>query len=109
MDSVADYAQLIYDFPAEMRELMNQLKNKNFKIQFEHKGLEPMLKKHDQISNRIAFSIITAALIIGSALIMRANIPPRIYGISFIGLATFIFSAVMGGILLISILRHGRM
>ena len=109
MDSVVDYAQLIYDFPSEMRELMNQLKNKNFKIQFEHKGLEPMLKKHDQISNRIAFSIITAALIIGSALIMRANIPPRIYGISFIGVFTFIFSAVMGGILLISILRHGRM
>lgn len=109
LEVASEYAELIYDLPNEIRELMGQLKNKNFKIQFEHKGLEPMLKKHDQISNRIAFSIITAALLIGSSLIMHAGIAPKLYGISFIGVITFIFSAVMGGILLITILKHGRM
>ena len=45
-----------------------------FKI--EHEGLQPMLATHDQISNRISFSIIIAALIIGSALIVSSTCPP---------------------------------
>ncbi len=105
MDSASEYLDLLYDLPDEIREILKQFKNKSFKIQFEHKGLEPMLKKHDQISNRIAFSIITAAMLIGSALIMHS----RQNELFFLGIATFVFSTLMGGLLLISILRHGRM
>jgi ubiquinone biosynthesis protein len=68
-----------------------------------------MLHKHDQISNRIAYAIVTASMLICSALILHAGIPPKIHDISLIGIATFLFALVMSSLLLISILRHGKM
>ena len=57
----------------------------------------------------MSFSIIIAALIIGSALIVISEMPPLIYGISLIGLIGFLAAAVMGIWLLIAILRKGRL
>ena len=107
--SLSDYSELFRNLPGGLRDILNQFKNRNIKIQFEHKGLEPMLHKHDQISNRISFSIVSSALIIGSSLIIHAKIPPLFFGISFLGLFTFMFALLMSAFLLISILRHGKM
>ncbi len=107
--SLSDYSELFRNLPGGLRDILNQFKNRNIKIQFEHKGLEPMLHKHDQISNRISFSIISSSLIIGSSLIIHAKIPPLVFGISFLGLFTFIFALMMSVFLLVSILRHGKM
>ena len=104
-----EYSKLLRELPGEARELFDQIKNKTLKMQFEHKGLEPILKKQDQITNRLAFSIITASMLIGSSLIIHARIPPLIYGISAIGLITFSFSVLMGGLLLLYIVKHGKM
>jgi len=68
-----------------------------------------MLSTYDQISNRVSFSIIIAALIIGSALIVISDVPPLFYGISLIGIVGFLTAAVMGMWLLIAILRKGRL
>jgi ubiquinone biosynthesis protein len=104
-----DYIKLLRDLPIEIRDIIDLVKNKTLKIQFEHKGLEPMLNKHDQIVNRLSFSIVTASMLIGSTLILRAHIPPMIGELSLIGAITFSFSLFMGVLLLLSILRHGKM
>jgi ubiquinone biosynthesis protein len=71
--------------------------------------METMLATHDQISNRIAFAIIIAALLIGSALIVISKTPPLFFGISLIGILGFGAAAVMGIWLLVAILRKGRL
>ena len=68
-----------------------------------------MLATHDRISNRISFSILIAALIVGSALIVRSETPPLIYGISLIGIILFLAAAIMGIWLLVAILKKGRL
>jgi ubiquinone biosynthesis protein len=73
------------------------------------KDLDKMLVTHDQISNRISFAIIIAALIIGSALIVVSNMPPLLYGISLIGLIGFLAAAILGFWLLIAIIKKGRL
>jgi len=74
-----------------------------------HEGLDQMRATHDQISNRISFSVIIAGLIVGSALIVISETPPMIYGISLIGIIGFLAAALMGVWLLIAILRKGRL
>ncbi|MBW1861791.1 MAG: hypothetical protein JRJ02_05390, partial [Deltaproteobacteria bacterium] len=69
----------------------------------------PMLSTHDRISNRLAFAIVLASLVIGSSLIVLSGIPPKWYGIPIIGLAGFLIAGVMGFWLLVTILRRGRM
>jgi ubiquinone biosynthesis protein len=107
--SGAELLRLIQEIPGELRELLRQMKRGKVKMEFEHRGLEPMLTTHDQISNRIAFSIIIAALIVGSALIVLSKTPPLLFGIPVIGIIGFVAAAVMGVWLLIAILRKGRL
>ena len=105
----SDMLQFAHRFPKDMLEIMRLIRQQKLAVQMEHKGLETMLATYDQISNRISFSIIIAALIIGSALIVISAIPPLFYGISLIGIIGFLAAALMGIWLLVAILRKGRL
>jgi ubiquinone biosynthesis protein len=107
--SGAELVRLVQEIPGELRGLLRQMKQGKIKMEFEHRGLEPMLATHDQISNRIAFSIVIAALIVGSALIVLSKTPPFLLGIPVIGILGFVVAGVMGVWLLIAILRKGRL
>jgi ubiquinone biosynthesis protein len=96
-------------FPKDLLEITRLMRQQKLALKMEHKGFETMLATHDRISNRISFSIIIAALIIGSALIVISEIPPLFYGISLIGIVLFSTAAIMGIWLLIAILRKGRL
>ena len=105
----SEMLQFIQQFPKDMLEITRLIRQQRISFKMEHKGLENMLATHDQISNRISFSIIIASLIIGSALIVISETPPLFYGISLIGIILFSAAAIMGIWLLIAILRKGRL
>jgi ubiquinone biosynthesis protein len=109
LESGIDLFRFVRELPSDLRELLEQVKQGKLRMEFEHHGLEPMLRKEDQTSNRIAFSIIIASLIIGSALIILSQAPPLLFGISVIGIIGFFMAAAMGAWLLIAILRKGRL
>lgn len=100
---------LLGEIPAELRGILRQAKQGKVKIEFEHHGLEPMLTTLDQISNRLAFAVVLASLVIGSALIVLSKIPPVWNEIPVVGLAGFVVAGLMSFWLLLSILKHGRM
>ena len=101
--------QFLRQFPNQLLELVNLIRQEKLRLQIEHRGLENMLATHDRISNRISFSIIIAALIIGSALIVISETPPLVYGISLIGILLFFAGAIMGIWLLVAILKKGKL
>jgi ubiquinone biosynthesis protein len=101
--------RLLSSAPADLREILRQARRGRFLIEFEHKGLEPALSSLDQVSNRLAFSLLLGALIIGSSLLVHAAIPPFWGGVSALGLGGFILSALMALWLIAAIVRHGRL
>ncbi len=103
------YIHLLRDLPEELRTLLAQLRNGRMRFEFEHRGLKSLGDALDRISNRIAFAIVLAALIVGSSLIVLSGIPPYWQGIPVIGLVGFLVAGIMGFWLLLSIIRHGRM
>ncbi len=105
----AELFQFAQQFPRDLLEITRLIKQQKLTIKMEHEGLRDMLATHDQISNRISFSIIIAALIVGSALIVISKTPPFIYGISIIGIIGFLAAALMGVWLLVAILKKGRL
>jgi ubiquinone biosynthesis protein len=105
----SELIQFVQQFPKDLLEITRLIRQQKIFFKMEHKGLEDMLATHDQISNRISFSIIIAALIIGSALIVISETPPLFYGISLIGIILFLAAAIMGIWLLVAILRKGRL
>ena len=108
-DLIAQTFDFAHDFPRDLLEITRTLRQKKLILNLELKGLEKILSTHDKISNRISFSIIIAALIIGSALIVISKTPPLFYGISMIGIVGFLAAAVMGSWLLVAILKKGKL
>jgi ubiquinone biosynthesis protein len=106
---MAEWGQFFEQLPRMLSDMMRMIRQQRIGIQVEHKGLSEMLATHDQISNRISFSIIIAALVVGSALIVISKTPPFIFGISLIGIIGFLAAAIMGIWLLIAILKKGKL
>jgi ubiquinone biosynthesis protein len=105
----AQLLDLLHQFPKDLLVITRMVKQERLAVNFRLTGMDTMLATHDQISNRIAFAIIIAALLIGSALIVISKTPPLVYGISLIGILGFGAAAVMGIWLLVAILRKGRL
>ncbi|MCF8051840.1 MAG: AarF/ABC1/UbiB kinase family protein [Desulfobacterales bacterium] len=105
----ADFLIFLQQFPKDALEIFRLIRQRKLTVNLEHQGLANMLATHDQISNRVSFSIIIAGLIVGSALIVISEIPPLFYGISLIGIIGFLAAALMGIWLLVAILRKGSL
>jgi ubiquinone biosynthesis protein len=103
------YLHLLRDLPEELRTILYQLRSGRLRLEFEHRGLKSLGAALDRVSNRIAFAIVLAALIVGSSLIILSDIPPHWHSIPIIGLVGFLVAGIMGFWLLLSIIRHGRM
>ncbi len=101
--------QFIHEFPRDLLEITRLIRQQKLSFKHDLKGFDRMLATHDQISNRISFSIVIAALIIGSALIVISNTPPLFYGISLIGIIGFLAAAILGIWLLVAILKKGSL
>jgi ubiquinone biosynthesis protein len=108
-DLAARMLKFLHQFPKDLLDLAGLLRQQKLSLLLKHEGLEKLLATHDQISNRISFAIIIAALIVGSALIVISKTPPLFYGISLIGIIGFLAAALMGIWLLVAILRSGRL
>ncbi|MCD6487354.1 MAG: AarF/ABC1/UbiB kinase family protein, partial [Syntrophobacterales bacterium] len=109
LDSGGELIQLLKEIPGEFRDILKQVRQGKASIGFEHKGLESLIFGLDRSSNRIAFSLVVASLIIGSSLVIRSNLGPFLFGFPVLGIAGFSIAGVFGIWLLISILRSGRM
>ena len=59
--------------------------------------------------NRLSFSIIVAAIILGSSMILQAKVGPLMHGWPILGLVGYGAALIFGLWLLVSMLRHGRM
>ncbi len=109
LNSGAEFIRFFRELPNELQDILNQARDGELRIEFEHEGLEPMMFSLDKITNRIVFAIVLAALIIGSSLIVLSGVPPKWYNIPIIGLSGFVIAGIMGFWLLWSILHHGKM
>ena len=101
--------QFIHEFPKDLLEITRLIRYQKLSFKHDLEGMDRMLSTHDQISNRISFSIVIAALIIGSALIVISKTPPLFYGISIIGIIGFLAAAILGIWLLVAILKKGSL
>lgn len=103
-----DFAALMHDFPGDARKIIQKLKHGSLKVEIEHKGLRELRVSLEEISNRISLSILIAAMIIGSSLIVNAKIPPFVNGIPILGLIGFVVAVFLAIWLIISIVRSGK-
>lgn len=100
---------LFQTLPGDLKELLRLARTGKLHLNIRIDHIEKMMRTQDQTSNRISFSIIIASLILGSAIVVNTNVPPRMFGVSVIGIAGFVAAAVMGIWLIVAIIGKGRL
>ena len=104
-----DVSDFVTEFPDDIKFLIEKLKNGNFKMEFEHVGLEALEQSIEKSFNRLSVAIIISAVLIGSSLLSFAKMPPLVLGIPVFGLIGFTIALLMGVVLIISIYRRGKL
>jgi ubiquinone biosynthesis protein len=98
------------DYPRQVHALLNELKDGEIEVRFRHAGLDDLISKVDILANRLVFAFLIAALIIGSSMLgIFLKNGTKFLGVSIFGLIGFVFAAILGLLLLIGIIRSGRL
>jgi ubiquinone biosynthesis protein len=105
-ENVKSLAESINAFPEETLELIRKINHNELKITHEISGMQEMKAAIMTTSDRLVVAVIIAALSIGSAILVMADIAPRIYGIPVLGFLGFLVSAILGISITISMLRR---
>ena len=103
-----EYRDLLRSLPSHVEDIAAKLKRGELLVSLHHEGLTRLILEIDRSSNRLAFAMIVAALIIGSSLIVHLRQGPEVFGISALGLAGYLIAGLLGLWLVIAILRSGR-
>ncbi|MDQ5987425.1 MAG: putative protein kinase UbiB [Syntrophus sp. SKADARSKE-3] len=97
----------IKGLPGDIRETLKHLNSGKIKVSLEHRGLDHIIAEVNRASNRLAISLVIAAVIIGSSLIISAEVGPLFLGYPILGLIGFGLAGFMCLGLLIFIIRSG--
>ncbi|MBD3246073.1 MAG: 2-polyprenylphenol 6-hydroxylase [Candidatus Omnitrophica bacterium] len=104
-----DTYKLVSRIPKDLAQISKKIKSGELQIQFEHRNLEKLTMMLDKVSNRISFALIIAALIIGSSIIIYSDQGPFLGEYPLLGIVGYLFAGILGLILLVTILRSGKL
>jgi ubiquinone biosynthesis protein len=97
-----DWTELLLHAPARASQLMEQVTAGELDIGLHFRDRDPILNRLDRLGNRLAISILIAALIVAMALLAVSQTN------SWLAQAGFVVAALLGFWLLVSIWRSGR-
>jgi len=103
--SVAD---LLSSLPRDLRKLLRASRKGAFQIDITVKRLGVYVNHIDNAISRLTMGIVTAALIIGSSIIMTVEGGPELFGLPAFGFIGYSFATVAGIWLLHSIWKGGQ-
>ncbi|WP_243373003.1 2-polyprenylphenol 6-hydroxylase [Geotalea sp. SG265] len=103
------YLNLARNLPRDLREILHRLNHNKFKIDLEHRGLDRFSRELDKSINRLSFSLIIAALIIGSSIVMQTNKGPLIFEFPAFAFLGYTIAGLIGFWWVIAIIRSGRL
>lgn len=93
-----DVARLGMDLPQQLRRIINDLERGALEVAARPSGLEPYLYRLERIANRIVFGILTAAFVVGLALLLAVYRPP-----GFTHWAGIVFALGLAAVLLLGL------
>ena len=107
--SALDLMELAPDLPHRATRLMGELERGEIEIIVKHQGLDEALRELERVANRVTMGAITAALIVGLAMVMSYYHPPgwEIFG-GLVFTATFVIAVLFAARLLWIVWRTGK-
>lgn len=108
-NNLSSFWQMQQEFPWQVNQILAKMERGELSIGFEHKKLEGLRQTMNHIANRLTLGLITAAMIIGSSMIITTGVEPLLFGYPALGLVGYLLSACVAVWLMIDILRKRKM
>jgi ubiquinone biosynthesis protein len=103
-------AQIFAEYPYQVHDVLEEMRDGQFEIGFVHKGLDEFMHKIDVAFNRLIIALVVAAGLIGSSLIgVFATTGPTVLGLNVVSAFGFFIAGVLGLWLLWGVIRSGRL
>jgi ubiquinone biosynthesis protein len=99
---------MLGDLPRDLRQMLRSARTGSLQVHVDVTSLDRFGHQLDRAANRLTIGVVTAALIIGSSIVMTVEGGPTLFGLPFFGLLGFLGAAGGGAWLLASIWRSGR-
>ena len=99
---------LLREAPGRVSSILALLSENRLQVRLT--GLEEsrLLENLQKIANRISAGVITAALILASAMLMRVEAGPRVFGYPALAFGLFVVAVMLGLAIVVSALRRDR-
>ncbi len=108
--AVADAGDLASRLPDDANAILSKFRQGKFQVRVHHEHLENLSNTVDKSSNRISFSLIIAALLVASSMLVpQEGTVLGLFRLQTMGIAGYVIAAIIGIWLLISISRSGRL
>lgn len=101
--------ELAGGFPRIMTQALSSLERGELGLRVRHERLDELQEHVERASNRLSFSLIIGAIVIGSSIVMAYHTGPHYAGIPLLGLAGYVIAAVLGLWWAVAILRSGKL
>ncbi len=108
-ENLLDISDLLIDTPKQINRLLRKTLRDEISFKMDPIGMDRLITDIDRSSNRLAFSIVVAATIVGSSMLVQSDIGGKIFGLSTVGVVGFVVAFFLGLRLLISIIKSGRL
>ncbi len=106
MEEFADAFALL---PKQMKATYRKFMHGDIRVTVHHEELGRLITDIDKSSNRIAFSVLTASIIVASSIIIHSARGPLLFGLPVFGLIGYVIAALLGFWILVGILRSGQL
>jgi ubiquinone biosynthesis protein len=105
--AMTDTVRLVAALPGDLRRMLRAVRGGGARLHVQVEELDDFSRQVSHSANRLAGSMVIAALIVGSSIVITVSGGPTLLGLPFFGLLGFVGASLLGLWLLWSIFRSG--
>lgn len=106
-----DVFSILRRAPRQVRDALRRVATHGLELHIKHENIDRLVRELDRSSNRLAFSIVIAAIIVGSSVVISAGSELNFFGVKvqYLGIIGYLFAGILGLGLSWAIFRSGRL
>ncbi len=91
-----DFIDVAGRIPLDIQKILAQTRDGNLQVRIKLADIDSLEDKMMKASDKLSYAIVLAALVIGSSIVVHARVSPMFKGVSIIGIAGYLLSAILG-------------
>ena len=100
------YRKFFEELPEKTERALDKIQKGTIKVDIDDTDIKKLSLEIDRSSNRVAYGLLIAALLITSAILIQVQKGPSILGVPFLSFFSFFFASILLFVLFVSILRE---